>query len=80
MRDRTCLCGFYRGAVGLDITELWQGVLCIDGDDNLTAGLVPVKSTRHHRRPLEIERVRERQDDHHQETITFVNLKNLHFL
>lgn len=38
----------HHGAVCIHVAELWDGVLGIDGDDDLRAGLVPVKPTGHH--------------------------------
>lgn len=36
------------GAVCIYVAELWDSVLGVDGDDDLRAGLVPVKPTGHH--------------------------------
>lgn len=38
----------HRGAVGVHVTQLWDGVFGVDGDDDLRPGLVPVETTWRH--------------------------------
>lgn len=45
----------HRGAVCIHVAELWDGVLGVDRDDDLRAGLVPVKPTGHHFLTLQME-------------------------
>lgn len=44
----TDYCIAHRGAVCIHVAELWDGVLGVDGDDDLRPGLVPVKPTWNH--------------------------------
>lgn len=42
----------HRGAVGVHVAQLWDGVLGVDGDDNLRRRLMPVESARDNFLPL----------------------------